>query len=293
MGMFDVVVVGAGAAGLMCASVAGQAGAGGARVLLLDHYAKVAEKIRISGGGRCNFTNIGTTPANFLSDNPHFAKSALLRYTPRHFLDLVESYNIPFHEKHRGQLFCDVSAENIIDMLLAECAKGNVTRWQPCGVRAVRRVVTPTGTGFELDTDQGMVETRKLVIATGALSIPKIGATDFGYRIAKQFGHGLVEPRPGLVPLTFDGSEWAAFSAISGIALEAMVEVSSGNIKTQFLEDLLFTHRGLSGPGVLQISSFWRAGQPLSINLLPKLKRDDLVALKNTTKKTLSNAKGA
>jgi predicted Rossmann fold flavoprotein len=281
--LFDAVVVGAGAAGLMCAGVAGQLGA---RVLVIDHYPKVAEKIRISGGGRCNFTNIGTTPAHFLSDNPHFAKSALLRYTPRHFIDLVQSHNIAFHEKHRGQLFCDVSAEQIIDMLLAECAKGRVERWQPCGVRALRK----TAAGFELDTDQGSVTTRQLVIATGALSIPKIGATDFGYRVAKQFGHSLIEPRPGLVPLTFDAAEWQAFSAISGIALEAIITLSTPKIKTQFLEDLLFTHRGLSGPGVLQISSFWRLGDSLQINLLPQLKRDAFIALKNTTKKSLGNA---
>jgi len=190
MEKFDAVIVGAGAAGLFCAGVAGQHGL---RVLLIDHATKVAEKIRISGGGRCNFTNLDVGPANFLSDNPAFCRSALARYTPREFTALVQRHGIAFHEKHRGQLFCDESAEQIIDLLLAECATGGVTRWQPCSVSAVRH-----GDGFEVDTDRGTVRAARLVIATGGLSIPKIGATDFGYRVARQFGHRLVEPRPAL-----------------------------------------------------------------------------------------------
>jgi len=189
---FDVVVVGAGAAGLFCA---GQAGRRGRRVLLLDHAEKVAEKIRISGGGRCNFTNVDVGPANFLSDNPAFCRSALARYKPQDFTALVRRHGIAFHEKHRGQLFCDDSAEQIIGLLLQECGAGGVQRWQPCAVRAVRR-----GEHFELDTDRGTVCTPRLVIATGGLSIPKIGASDFGYRIARQFGHRVIEPRPALVP---------------------------------------------------------------------------------------------
>ncbi|MFM2398830.1 MAG: hypothetical protein RL341_987 [Pseudomonadota bacterium] len=260
---FDAVVIGAGAAGLFCAGVAGQLGV---RVLLIDHAEKVAEKIRISGGGRCNFTNIDTGPANFLSQNPHFCRSALARYSSKDFIDLVNRYGIAWHEKHRGQLFCDDSAENIIDMLLAECAKGGVTHWQPCAVQAMRK----SGEAFELDTDRGTVMASQVVIATGGLSIPKIGATDFGYRIAKQFGLKLIEPRPALVPLTFDAQTWAPFIPLAGLSLEVAIECDSGGA---FTEDLLFTHRGLSGPAVLQISSYWRQNgahsDALTLNLAP------------------------
>ena len=258
MQSFDAVVIGAGAAGLFCAGVAGQLGV---KVLLIDHSAKVAEKIRISGGGRCNFTNRDAGPANFLSANPHFCRSALARYTPQDFITLVQRHRIPWHEKHKGQLFCDESAEDIIGMLLRECEQGNVTRWQPCGVQAVRQA----GVGFELDTERGVVRATRVVIATGGLSIPKIGATDFGYRLAKQFGHRLIETRPALVPLTFDAAAWAPFVALAGLSLP--VDIRSG--KGQFVEDLLFTHRGLSGPAVLQISSFWLPGSPLKIDLAP------------------------
>ncbi len=257
---FDAVVVGAGAAGLHCAAMAGQLGT---RVLLLDHAAKVAEKIRISGGGRCNFTNRDATPAQFLSGNPHFCRSALARYTPADFLALVERHRIPWHEKHKGQLFCDRSAEDIIEMLLAECAAGGVERRQPCAVKAVRRA----GDGFELDTDGGTVQAPRLVVATGGLSIPKIGATDFGLRLAAQFGHRVVPTRPGLVPLTFDSAAWAPFVPLAGISLEVGIEAGSGKARGRFVEDLLFTHRGLSGPAVLQASSFWREGEPLRLDL--------------------------
>ncbi|MED5620049.1 NAD(P)/FAD-dependent oxidoreductase [Ideonella sp. BN130291] len=264
MQTFDAVVIGAGAAGLFCAGIAGQRGA---RVLLLDHSPKVAEKIRISGGGRCNFTNRDAGPANFLSENPAFCRSALARYTAVDFIGLVQRHRIPFHEKHKGQLFCDESSEDIIGLLLRECDAGGVVRRQPCGVRAVRAAPG----GFELDTDAGPVQATRLVVATGGLSIPKIGATDFGYRLARQFGHRVVEPRPALVPLTFGADTWAPFSALAGVALPVRIETGSGKARGEFLEDLLFTHRGLSGPAVLQISSFWRPGQPLRLDLCPQL----------------------
>ena len=283
MESFDATIVGAGAAGLHCAAIAGQLGL---RVLLIDHAVKVAEKIRISGGGRCNFTNRDATPQNFVSANPHFCRSALARYTPADFIALLERHGIAWHEKHRGQLFCDRSAEDIIAMLLRECDAGGVTRRQPCGVSAVRH----TADGFELDTESGTVRTRRLVIASGGLSIPKIGASDFGYRIARQFGHAIVETRPALVPLTFAASAWAPFAALAGLSLEVGIEVGSGKSRTRFLEDLLFTHRGLSGPAVLQISTFWTSGQPLRIDLAPG--RDVAAALadaKRDSRRRLGN----
>ncbi|MEK8052582.1 NAD(P)/FAD-dependent oxidoreductase [Ideonella sp. DXS22W] len=268
----DAIVLGAGAAGLFCAGLAGQRGL---KVLLIDHAERVAEKIRISGGGRCNFTNREATPAQFLSANPHFCRSALARYTPADFIALVRRHGIAFHEKHKGQLFCDDSAEQIIALLLAECAAGGVERWQPCSVKAVRQ---SGGGGFEIDTDRGPVAAPQLVIATGGLPVPKIGATDFGLRLARQFGLRVVEPRPALVPLTFDASAWAPFAALSGLSLE--VEISTGTGQKgpkgkgqpagHFVEDLLITHRGLSGPAVLQISSYWQPGEPLRIDLLPQ-----------------------
>ena len=280
---FDAIVVGAGAAGLHCAAIAGQRGL---KVLLIDHGAKVAEKIRISGGGRCNFTNLDASPANFLSANPHFCHSALARYTPQDFIALVQRHHIAWHEKHKGQLFCDESAEDIIAMLLRECDTGGVTRWQPCGVHAVRHGAP----GFELHTDRGTVRGPQLVIATGGLSIPKIGATDFGYRLARQFGHTIQATRPALVPLTFDPVTWAPFAALSGLSLEVRVEAGTGKLRGEFLEDLLFTHRGLSGPAILQISSFWHAGSPLHIDLAPG--RDlnaELQAAKRGSRRLLGN----
>ena len=261
---FDLIVLGAGAAGLFCAGLAGQRGL---RVLLIDHATQVAEKIRISGGGRCNFTNRGTTPAQFLSANPDFCRSALARYSPADFIALVQRHRINFHEKHKGQLFCDGSAEQIIQLLLDECAAGQVQRWQPCTVAAVRTL----GEGYELDTAEGTVRGRQLVVATGGLAIPKIGASDLGYRLARQFGHKLIEPRPALVPLTFDATAWAPLVPLAGASLAVDITTDGINKKQhgRFHEDLLFTHRGLSGPAVLQISSYWRPGQPLTINLLP------------------------
>ncbi len=287
MAKFDVAVIGAGAAGMMCAATAAQRGK---RVVLIDHAGKLAEKIRISGGGRCNFTNINTTPANFLSENPHFCKSALSRYTPADFVALVKKHRIGYHEKHRGQLFCTESAELIIEMLKDECAAGDVHWRMPCKIASVEQ----TDGGYILDTDTGTIEADALVIATGGLSIPKMGATDFGYRVASQFGLRMVEPRPALVPLTFDPQAWAPFAELSGIALE--VEVATGSLKGRnptggrFREDLLFTHRGLSGPAILQISSYWTPGTPIVIDLLPGV--DVAAALiegKGTIKKQLGN----
>ncbi|MCE4556008.1 NAD(P)/FAD-dependent oxidoreductase [Roseateles cellulosilyticus] len=281
---FDAVVVGAGAAGLFCA---GQAGQRGVKVLLIDHAPRLAEKIRISGGGRCNFTNREAAPANFLSENPAFCRSALARYTPQDFIKLVQRHGIAFHEKHKGQLFCDDSSEQIIRLLVQECEAGGVTRWQPCTVADVRPVA---GSGFELDTSQGTVTTRQLVVATGGLPVPKIGASDWGLRLARQLGHRIVEPRPALVPLTFDAEAWAPFAALAGLSLPVEVSCGSGKARIRFLEDLLFTHRGLSGPAILQISSYRNDGQPLQINLAPELQLDkDLMAAKATSRRQLGN----
>jgi predicted Rossmann fold flavoprotein len=269
---FDAIVLGAGAAGLFCAGIAGQRGL---RVLLLDHAAKVGEKIRISGGGRCNFTNRDCGPGQFLSENPAFCRSALARYSPDDFIALVRRHGIAFHEKHRGQLFCDGSAEQIITLLRAECGAGAVQHWQPCHVHQVRQ----TPAGFELDTDRGSVAAAQLVVATGGLSVPKIGATDFGYRLARQFGHRVVEPRPGLVPLTFDAATWAPFTRLAGVSLEVAIEAGAGKSKQRFVEDLLFTHRGLSGPAVLQASSYWRDGGALHIDLAPTLDLADALRM--------------
>jgi predicted Rossmann fold flavoprotein len=259
-GRYEVAVLGAGAAGMMCAAVAGQSGA---RVVLIDHATRLAEKIRISGGGRCNFTNLQAGPANYLSSNPHFCRSALARYTPQDFLGLMRRYGIDWHEKHRGQLFCNDSAEDVIAMLRAECDAGQV-RWQTgCAVAEVRR----EGDDFLLLTAAGTVRAGALVVATGGLSIPKIGASDFGYRIARQFGLGIVETRPALVPLTFDGNDWTPFVPLAGVSLEVDIATGSGKAAGAFREDLLWTHRGLSGPAVLQISSYWRPGTPIAIDL--------------------------
>jgi len=283
--LFDAVVVGAGAAGLFCAGLAGQRGL---RVLLIDHAPRLAEKIRISGGGRCNFTNREAGPANFLSENPAFCRSALARYTPQDFIKLVQRHGISFHEKHKGQLFCDDSAEQIIRMLVTECEAGGVTRWQPCTVADVR--LLPEG-GFELDTGQGLVRAPRVVVATGGLPVPKIGASDWGLRLAQRFAHAIVEPRPALVPLTFDADVWAPFAALAGLSLPVEVSCGSGKARGRFLEDLLFTHRGLSGPAILQISSYRTAAdQPLHVNLAPYLKLDEeIVEAKATSRRQLGN----
>jgi predicted Rossmann fold flavoprotein len=283
----DAVIVGAGAAGLMCAIEAGRRGR---RVVVLEHGPRAGRKILISGGGRCNFTNINAGPANFLSENPHFCKSALSRYTPHDFITLVKKHRIAYHEKHRGQLFCNDSAEQIIQMLKAECAAGDVTWRMPCKVESLEKL----DDAFFISTDSGDIECDSVVIATGGLSIPKIGATDFGYNIATEFGLKLVETRPGLVPLTFDGPSWEAFAPLAGIALEVEVETGTnkgkGNKRGHFREDLLFTHRGLSGPAILQISSYWQPGTPIIINLLPEMDvAEALIEGKATMKKQLGN----
>jgi predicted Rossmann fold flavoprotein len=249
--------VGAGAAGLFCAMHAGR---GGRRVLLLEHAGRIGKKILISGGGRCNFTNLLTTSENFLSANPHFAKSALARYTPADFVQLVEQHQIPWHEKTLGQLFCDRTASDIVNMLERECAAANVTIRVATLVREVCH-----RDGFDLQTDRGVFSARSLVIATGGLSIPKMGATPFGYHIAQQFGLVIQPCRPALVPLTFDSKDLTNFADLAGISAEVVASAGSA----RFREKLLFTHRGLSGPAILQISSYWQPGQAVVIDLVP------------------------
>ena len=346
----DALIIGAGAAGLFCAA---QAAARGARVLLIDHAPAVAEKIRISGGGRANFTNhwldVRAPHKHFVGDNPAFCRSALSKFTPQDFIDLVKAHGIAHHEKHKGQLFCDHSAQDLIDMLLALCARGpgQVTRWQPCRVGSVqarqpgtsqdtqpntpapgesttqpsikhlppenRRQHVDTaheyGARYRIQTEHGDVLATSVVVATGGLSIPKIGATDWGMRLAQQFGLRLVTTRPGLVPLTFDAQAWAPFVPLAGVALPVRISTEgppasakhaeggkpakSGGKKAppmSFDEDLLFTHRGLSGPAVLQISSYWQPGSPITIKLLPDVElMDELLRAKATSRKLLPN----
>jgi predicted Rossmann fold flavoprotein len=264
---YDVVILGAGAAGLMCAGIAGQRGRS---ALLLEQARHPAEKIRISGGGRCNFTNLHTTPANFLSANPRFCRSALSGYTPRDFIALIESYRIAYHEKTRGQLFCDGSSQQIIDMLLDQC---RLARAQlRLGVRI--SAISGSENGYLVVTDQGEFRARSLVVATGGPSIPKMGSSGFGYKVAAQFGLKIVPPRPALVPLTFDAALLAQFRDLSGVAVDAVVSCG----KASFDEALLFTHRGLSGPAILQISSYWREGLDIVIDMAPG--KDVLAGLK-------------
>ncbi|HTM27957.1 MAG TPA: NAD(P)/FAD-dependent oxidoreductase [Rhodanobacter sp.] len=257
----DVLVIGAGAAGLMCAATAG---ARGRRVLVVDHANKVGKKILMSGGGRCNFTNTGAGPANYLSANPHFAKSALARYTPADFVALVASHGIAWHEKEQGQLFCNDSSRQIVRMLLDECAAAGVTVEAGCAVRNVRKLAE----GFAVLTAREQVHAQSLVVASGGLSVPSMGATGFGYELARQFGHAVLPVRAGLVPLTLSGKHQAHYQGLAGVALP-MVEARVG--RQAFRAGLLFTHRGLSGPAILQISSYWQPGAELRIDLLPGL----------------------
>ena len=263
----EVVVIGAGAAGMMCAIEAGKRGRS---VLLLDHAAKLAEKIRISGGGRCNFTNRHARPENFLSHNPHFCRSALARFTPQDFIALVEKHGIPYHEKKLGQLFCDGGSQQIIDLLRQECDAAGVAWQMPCQVKNVNRDESGK---FVLETDRGSVVTESLVIASGGLSIPQIGASPFGYRIAEQFGIAVTPLRPALVPLTFAPEQWTAFADLPGISMDAAVSCNGAS----FRENLLLTHRGLSDPAILQISSYWQPGDMLHINLLPEVDANALL----------------
>ena len=315
MEKFDIAVIGAGAAGMMCAAVAAQLGR---RVVLLDHAEKIGEKIRISGGGRCNFTNVNAGPANYLSENPHFCRSALARYTPRDFLDLLATYRVGWHEKHRGQLFCDDSSEAIIDVLKGECLRGGVVWRHPVTVHEVLRGAEASSiggasgvsgavgmgdtTGFTLLTSAGEMAVQAVVVATGGLSIPKIGASGFAFELAEKWGIPLITPQPALVPMTFAATDWAPFAELAGISMEVGVTVGdarpshakanaskvsdAGGVRKgasrgtarggiggasagAFVEDLLLTHRGLSGPAILQISSYWSAPAALEIDLLP------------------------
>ena len=263
--IFDVIIIGAGAAGLFCAA---QAGARGKQVALIDHRTKIAEKIRISGGGRCNFTNIYCDADNFISQNPHFVKSALSAYSPYDFIDLVSRYKIAFHEKKLGQLFCDDSSQQIIDMLMAECRQAKVQNYFGQKVLGVQK----TESGFEVTAENTRFEADRLVIATGGLSIPKIGATGFGYEIAEQFNLKIVTPQAGLVPLTFTDRMKTFCQSLSGLSVAAELF----NNRASFAEGLLFTHRGLSGPSILQISSYWLEGETVCVNLMPQT---DMAAL--------------
>ncbi len=268
---FDVVIIGAGAAGMMAAIEAGKRGR---RVIVLDHAKAPGEKIRISGGGRCNFTNIHASPKNFLSANPHFCKSALARYTPHDFIALVDRYQIAWHEKTLGQLFCDDTAKDIIRMLLTEMKEVRAVLRLGAEIRTVDKTVS----GFRIVTADGAIDCSSLIVASGGKSIPKMGATGFAYRIAEQFGLPLVETRPGLVPLTLDPVQLESLSALAGVAVDAQARCG----KTMFEEALLITHRGLSGPAILQISSYWREGGDISLNLLPHV---DIAAVLKAARK--------
>jgi predicted Rossmann fold flavoprotein len=304
---FDAVIVGAGAAGLFCAGVAAQLGL---RVALIDHSARLAEKIRISGGGRCNFTNLqADLPERFLSEDPRFARHALRTYRPAQFMALLKSHGVSWHEKHRGQLFCDDSSERVIDVLRSECERGGVQWFRPCAVHEVVRLAegtsdapslsdAPTNAGlrarFALQTDAGEIRCASLVVATGGLSIPQIGATDWAFRLARQFDLKVIEPRAALVPLTFTAQGWQPFAGLAGLALEVDLAVPGQRGAPRFSEDLLFTHRGLSGPAVLQVSSYWRSGEPLSVNLAPdQAIADRLLEAREGTRQQLGTALGA
>lgn len=259
MGSFDTVIIGAGAAGLFCASLAGQAGLS---VLVLDNGKKAGRKILMSGGGRCNFTNMYIEPSAYLFDNPHFCKSALARYTQWDFIELVQKHHIAYHEKTLGQLFCDDSAQQIVDLLLAECHEGKVS----IRLRSEVTQIEKTAEGFTLLVGGKTITASSVVIASGGLSMPGLGATPFGYKIAQQFGLNVLPTRAGLVPFTLHKPQLEQLSPLSGVAIPAIVTAENG---TQFKENILFTHRGLSGPAILQISSYWHAGENVSINLLP------------------------
>ena len=257
---YDVIIIGAGAAGMMSAIEAGKRGR---KVLLVDHYKKIGEKIRISGGGRCNFTNIHTNPNKFLSQNPKFVRSALSQYTQNDFINLINKYEIKFHEKKLGQLFCDHSAQQIVEMLLKECELANVTILKEFVIKEIDK----ENNEYYVSTETEKFSSESLIIATGGLSVPKIGATSFGYEIAKKFDHDIIETLPALVPLTFNEKILEMCKELTGLSVEAIVSFN----KTLFQEGMLFTHRGLSGPSILQISSYWKQGDNIKVNLSPKL----------------------
>jgi predicted Rossmann fold flavoprotein len=273
----DVIVVGAGASGLFCAAEAGKRGKS---VLVLDHAQEIGSKIRVSGGGRCNFTNLHISSENYISQNPHFCKSALSRYAPEDFISLLRKYGISFHEREAGQLFCDASSSEIIVLLRAECEKSGIAFLLGCSVKYITH-----NDLFSVTTDRGTFQSRSLVIATGGLSYPKLGASDFGIRIAEQFRINVIEPRPGLVPLTFGAKELNIFRDLSGVSIFA--EVASA--RASFRGSLLFTHRGLSGPAILQISSYLKKGETLSVNLLPGVNIDELLLSNMQSKKEIRN----
>ncbi len=274
---FDVIIIGAGAAGLFCSIEAGKRGR---KVLVLEHNAQVGRKIIISGGGRCNFTNTNAKAENFISNNPHFAKSALARYTPEDFVGLVKKHRIEFYEKKLGQLFCRESSRQIVEMLLLECEKAKVEIRLNCSVKKICK-----NDFYEVETNQGEFFCESLVIATGGLSIPHIGATDFGYKIAKQFGLKIIETKPALVPLVFRKNISESFKNLAGVSLDS--NVSCG--KHSFRENILFTHRGLSGPAILQISSYWTRDQTIKIDLLPAKNAFEILQNSRESRKDLSN----
>jgi predicted Rossmann fold flavoprotein len=294
----DVLIIGAGAAGMMCAIEAARRGRS---VQLLDHSKKLAEKIRISGGGRCNFTNLYAKPENYLSNNPHFCRSALARYTPQHFITWLNQQGIGYHEKKLGQLFCDEGSAAIIAMLKNECDAAGVRWLMPCEVHKVERLnppfrqagetpevggnTHPLAERFSCNTNHGIFRAQSVVIASGGLSIPKIGATPFGYQVAQQFDIPVTKLKPGLVPLSFHPDDWAPYVDLAGISVDAVVSYG----KQIFRENLLFTHRGLSGPAILQISSYWEPGQPLRINLLPDYDTLQLFAQQRDSRMLLNN----
>lgn len=286
----DVLIVGAGASGLMCAIEAGKRGRS---VVLLDHAHKLAEKIRISGGGRCNFTNLNTKADCYLSQNPHFCRSALARYTPQHFIALLQKHGLNYSEKTLGQLFCDDGSEAIIKMLKEECDAAGVKLLLSCDITEIKHSSQPRGEGepsqatprFSILTSRGNFLAASVVIATGGLSIPKIGATPFGYKVAEQFGIPLTKLHAGLVPLTFHPEEWATYAELAGISIEAVVSCG----KQAFRESVLFTHRGLSGPAILQISSYWEQGQTLHIDLLPEHDMQQVFSEQRSSRMMLDN----
>ena len=277
MNHFDVIIIGGGAAGLFCAIEAGKRGR---KVLVIEHNNQVGRKIIISGGGRCNFTNINARAENFISENPHFCKSALAGYTAQDFVELVKKHHIEFYEKKLGQLFCKGSSRQIVQMLLDECREADVEIRFNCSVSDVLRTDL-----FKIETNQGKFTSESFVIATGGLSIPKIGASGFGYKIAEKFGLKIVETKPALVPLVFENSEAKAFIKLSGVSFDA--NVSFG--KTSFRENILFTHKGLSGPAILQISSYWKKGGKISIDLLPSKNAFEILQNSNESKKNFAN----
>jgi hypothetical protein len=279
--MFDVIILGAGAAGLMCAIEAGKRGRS---VLVLEHNKIIGEKIRISGGGRCNFTNRVTEHEHYISENPHFCKSPLARFTPEDFIALVGKHGIAWHEKTLGQLFCDKSSQQIIDMLLSDCKAAGVRIETGCSVTSVRKSDPFVVTTETPDTTE--YESESLVIATGGLSIPKLGATDIGYRLAQQFGLNITQTTPGLVPMTFSKEDVSYFGELSGVSVKVVCSCNGQS----FRENLLFTHRGLSGPAILQISSYWKPGETISVNLSPDVELEKFLTGKQKTNVELSSA---